>query len=59
MLELRAATSLTRMMVRRGDEAEARRTLAAIFTQFNEGFGTVDLRTAQAFFAEKPQAAAS
>ena len=59
MLELRAATSLTRMMVRRGDEAEARRTLAAIFTQFNEGFGTVDLRAAQAFFAEKPQAAAS
>jgi predicted ATPase len=59
MLELRAATSLARMMVRRGDEAEARRSLAPIFTQFNEGFDSVDLRAAQVFLAEKPQAAAS
>jgi tetratricopeptide (TPR) repeat protein len=59
MLELRAATSLARMMVRRGDEAEARRTLAPIFTQFSEGFDSVDLGTAQAFFAKKPRAAKS
>jgi hypothetical protein len=59
MLELRAATSLARMMVRRGDEAEARRTLAPIFAQFSEGFDSVDLRATQVFFAEKPQAAAS
>jgi class 3 adenylate cyclase/tetratricopeptide (TPR) repeat protein len=57
MLELRAATSLARMMVRRGDEAEARRTLAPIFAQFSEGFDSVDLRAAQAFFAERPHAA--
>jgi predicted ATPase len=59
MLELRAATSLARMMVRRGDEGKARRTLAPIFTQFNEGFDSVDLRAAQMFLAENPQAAAS
>jgi predicted ATPase len=59
MLEIRAATSLARMMVRRGDEAEARRTLAPIFAQFSEGFDSVDLRAAQAFFAEKPHAAES
>jgi predicted ATPase len=59
MLELRAATSLAGMMIRRGDEAEARRTVAPIFAQFSEGFDSVDLRAAQAFFAGKPQAAAS
>jgi hypothetical protein len=47
------------MMVRCGDEAEARRTLAPIFAQFSEGFDSVDLRAAQMFLAEKPQAAAS
>jgi predicted ATPase len=59
MLELRAATSLARTMVRRGDEAEARRMLAPIFTQFNEGLDSVDLRAAQVFLVQKPQAAAS
>jgi class 3 adenylate cyclase/tetratricopeptide (TPR) repeat protein len=59
MLELRATTSLARMMVRRGDEAEARRTLAPIFAQFSEGFDSVDLRAAQAFFAEQPHGAGS
>jgi predicted ATPase len=57
MLELRAATSLARMIVRRGDEAEARRTLTPIFAQFSEGFNSVDLRAAQAFFAERPHEA--
>jgi DNA-binding winged helix-turn-helix (wHTH) protein/tetratricopeptide (TPR) repeat protein len=52
MLEIRAATSLARMMVKRGDEAEARRTLAPIFAQFSEGFDSSDLRAAQAVFAE-------
>jgi len=59
MLELRAAMSLAGMMIRRGDEAEARRTVAPIFSQFSEGFDSVDLRAAQAFLAGKPQAAAS
>jgi tetratricopeptide (TPR) repeat protein len=59
MLELRAATSLARMMVRRGNEVEARRTLAPIFAQFSEGFDSVDLRAAKAFFAEKPHAGES
>jgi tetratricopeptide (TPR) repeat protein len=59
MLELRAATSLATMMVRRGDKAEARRRLAPVVSQFNEGFDSVDLRAAQVFLAEKPQAAAS
>jgi class 3 adenylate cyclase/tetratricopeptide (TPR) repeat protein len=59
MLELRATTCLARMMVRRGDEAEARRTLAPIFAQFSEGFDSVDLRAAQAFFAEQPHGAGS
>jgi class 3 adenylate cyclase/tetratricopeptide (TPR) repeat protein len=59
MLELRAATSLARMMVRHGDEAKARRALAAIFAQFNEGFDSIDLRAAQTFLTKKPQAAAS
>jgi class 3 adenylate cyclase/tetratricopeptide (TPR) repeat protein len=53
MLELRATTSLARMMVSRGDEAEARRTLAPIFAQFSEGFDSVDLRAAQAFLPMK------
>ena len=59
MLELRAATSLAGMMVRRGDESEARRAVAPIFAQFSEGFDSVDLRAAQAFIAGKPQAPAS
>ena len=59
MLELRAAMSLAGMMIRRGDEAEARRTVAPIFSQFSEGFDSVDLRAAQAFLAGKPHAAAS
>jgi tetratricopeptide (TPR) repeat protein len=54
MLELRAATSLARMMARRGDESEARRTLAPIFAQFSEGFDSVDLRAAQLLLAERP-----
>jgi hypothetical protein len=47
------------MMIRRGDEAEARRTVAPILAQFSEGFDSVDLRAAQAVLAGKPQAAAS
>jgi predicted ATPase len=59
MLELRAATSLAGMMIRRGSEMEARRTVAPIFAQFSEGFDSVDLRAAQAVLAGKPQAPAS
>jgi len=56
MLELRAATSLATMMVRRGEEAEATRRLAPILAQFSEGFESSDLRAAQALFAERPHA---
>src|SRR5262249_683478 len=59
MLELRAATSLAGMMIRRGSEMEARRTVAPIFAQFSEGFDSVDLRAAEAVLAGKPQAPAS
>src|SRR5262249_39017493 len=54
MLELRAATSLAGMMIRRGSEMEARGTVAPIFAQFSEGFDSVDLRAAQAVLAGKP-----
>ncbi len=59
MLELRAATSLATIMVRRGDEAEARLMLAPIFAQFTESLDSVVLRAARAFLAEKPHAAES
>jgi class 3 adenylate cyclase/predicted ATPase len=57
MLELRAATNLAQLLSRCGDEAEARQTLAPIFAQFSEGFGTADLRAARAFLDGKPQLA--
>ncbi len=47
-LELRAATSLARLLVRRERRAEARQTLAEVHGWFAEGLGTADLRVAQA-----------
>jgi predicted ATPase len=47
-LELRAATSLARLLVPLGRHAEARRALAEIHGWFTEGFETADLRAARA-----------
>jgi len=46
--ELRATTSLARMLDRRGKRDEARAILAEIYSQFTEGFDTADLRDARA-----------
>lgn len=45
-LELRAATSLARLLARRGNHVSAHRMLAAVHGRFREGFDTVDLREA-------------
>jgi tetratricopeptide (TPR) repeat protein len=46
-LELRAATSLSRLLQRRGKREDARHTLAEIYSWFTEGFDTADLRGAK------------
>lgn len=46
-LELRAATSLSRLWSDRGRNAEARDLLAPIYGWFTEGFGTPDLKEAK------------
>jgi predicted ATPase len=46
-LELRAATSLSRLWQRQGKDAEARALLAPIYGWFTEGFDTADLREAK------------
>jgi predicted ATPase len=47
-LELRAATSLSRLWQRQGKQAEAHRLLAPIYGWFTEGFDTRDLQEAKA-----------
>jgi class 3 adenylate cyclase/predicted ATPase len=47
-LELRATTSLARLLDKQGRRAEARRMLGAIYSWFSEGFDTADLRDAKA-----------
>src|SRR5262249_16655018 len=47
-LELRAATSLGRLLQRQGEREEARRLLAEVYAWFTEGFDTADLRDARA-----------
>src|SRR5262249_50460261 len=47
-LELRAATSLSRLWQRQGKRAEAQQLLAPIYGWFTEGFDTPDLREARA-----------
>jgi len=47
-LELRAATSLARLLLRQGRPDEARGTLAGIYNWFTEGFDTADLQAAKA-----------
>jgi ATP/maltotriose-dependent transcriptional regulator MalT len=46
-LELRATTSLARLLARQGRREEARRQLAEVYGWFTEGFDTRDLREAQ------------
>jgi tetratricopeptide (TPR) repeat protein len=57
-LELRAATSLARLLVRLGRHAEARETLGAVYGWFTEGLDTADLRAARALLDDLEGAAA-
>ena len=50
--ELRAATSLSRLLRRQGKRDEACQTLAGILGWFTEGFDTADLRTARTLLDE-------
>ena len=47
-LELRAATSLSRLWQQQGKQAEAHELLAPIYGWFTEGFDTKDLQEAKA-----------
>ncbi len=51
-LELRAATSLARLLATRGRRDQARRELADVYGWFTEGFDTRDLRAAKALLTE-------
>ena len=50
--ELRAATSLARLLADQGRRGEARSTLGEVYGWFTEGFGTPDLRDARALLEE-------
>ena len=50
--ELRAATSLARLLRDQGRQAEARDLLAPVYGWFTEGFDTLDLKEANALLAE-------
>jgi tetratricopeptide (TPR) repeat protein len=50
--ELRATTSLARLLDRQGRRGEARAMLADIYNWFTEGFDTADLRDAKALIEE-------
>jgi predicted ATPase len=54
-LQLRAATSLARLLDGQGKRDEARATLAEIYGWFTEGFSTTDLKTAKALLDELSQ----
>jgi predicted ATPase len=49
---LRAAVSLARLWSEQGRREEARALLAPVYGWFTEGFGTPDLREAQALLDE-------
>ncbi len=51
-LELRAAASLARLLLRDGRRDEARRTLGETYRWFTEGFDTRDLKAARALLDE-------
>jgi predicted ATPase len=50
--ELRATTSLARLLAPHGRREEARTTLAEIYNWFTEGFDTADLKDAKALLDE-------
>jgi hypothetical protein len=50
--ELRAATSLARLLVNDGRRVEARQLLAPVYDWFTEGFDFVDLKDAKALLSE-------
>jgi predicted ATPase len=50
--ELRATTSLARLLAKQGRRDEARAMLAEIFGWFTEGFDTADLKDAKALLDE-------
>jgi len=50
--ELRATTSLARLLAKQGKRVEARTMLADIYGWFTEGFDTVDLKDAKALLDE-------
>jgi len=50
--ELRATTSLARLLAIKGNRDEARRILAEIYNGFTEGFDTADLKDAKALLEE-------
>jgi len=56
-LGLRAATSLARLLERRGDRLAARETLAPIYSSFKEGLRTPDLREAKLLLDRMPHEA--
>jgi len=51
-LELRAATSLARLLAEQGKRPQAHNLLAPIYGWFTEGFGTADLKDAKALLEE-------
>jgi predicted ATPase len=50
--QLRAATSLARLLMRRGDHLAARGSLEPVYSSFDEGFETPDLREAGLLLVE-------
>ena len=52
MWELRATTSLARLLDEQGKRAEARTMLVEIYGWFTEGFDTADLKDAKALLDE-------
>jgi predicted ATPase len=50
--ELRATTSLARLLKNQGKKDEARQRLAEIYGWFTEGFDTTDLKDARALLEE-------
>ena len=50
--ELRATTSLARLLAKQGKRDEARAMLADIYNWFTEGFDTADLKDAKALLDE-------
>jgi predicted ATPase len=52
LFELRATTSLARLLAKQGKRSEARTMLAQIYGWFTEGFDTADLKDAKALLDE-------